>query len=58
MKTIMLVAIVVLMITVVIQKVMITALSLYIKDAVQELDKQVIAKYSENAVKKIFHIPS
>lgn len=42
----------------VIQKIMIEALSLYIKENTEMPDKQTISKYSEKAVRKFFHIPN
>nr|DAO55971.1 MAG TPA: hypothetical protein [Caudoviricetes sp.] len=48
----------ILMFVAVIQKIMIEALSLYIKENTEMPDKQTISKYSEKAVRKFFHIPN
>ncbi len=53
-----LVVIGVLLVVVVIQKIMIEAFSLYIKENGKIPDEQTISKYSKKATKKIFHIPS
>ena len=58
MKTALFIVIGILMLVAAIQKMMIEALSLYIKENTEMPDKQTISKYSEKAVKKFFHIPS
>lgn len=58
MEKVLFIAIGILVIVVVIQKIEITALSLYIKENGKFPDGQTISKYSEKAVKKFFHIPS
>ncbi len=39
-------------------KMMVDALSLYIKDTGEIPDKENVSQYSKRAVKKFFHIPS
>ncbi len=53
-----LVVIGVLLVVVVIQKIIIEAFSLYIKENEEIPDEQTISKYSKKATKKNFHIPS
>lgn len=58
MKTALFIVIGILMLVAAIQKMMIEALSLYIKENTEIPDKQTISKYSEKAVRKFFHIPN
>lgn len=58
MKMALFIVIGILTLVVVIQKIVIEALSLYIKENGEKPDKQAVSEYSEKAVKKFFHIPS
>lgn len=58
MKIALLICIGVLVIVICFMKMMIDALSLYIKDMGITPDKEIISKYSEKAAKNFFHMPS
>lgn len=58
MKIALLICIGVLLIVICSMKMMIDALSLYIKDMGITPDKETISKYSEKAAKIFFHMPS
>lgn len=58
MKVALVICIIALLVVICAMKIMMDALSLYIKDMGITPDKETISKYSETAVKKFFHIPS